>query len=99
MAEALLGAHGLEVVVAYSASETLRLLESDKEIDAVFSDVVMPGMTGLQLADAVSEMYPKLKLVLACGYTMPALPAARERRYLFTSKPYRIDTVLQLLRT
>lgn len=99
MAQALLGAHGLDVVVAYSAQEALRVLASDNEIDAVFSDVVMPGMTGLQLADAVTEMYPKVKVVLASGYTLPALLAERERHYLFATKPYRIDTILKLLRT
>lgn len=99
MAEALLGAHGLDVVVAYSAHEALRVLERDREIDAVFSDVVMPGMTGLQLADAVSGMYPDVKIVLASGYTLPALLAGRERQYLFASKPYRIDTILKLLRS
>lgn len=99
MAQALLGAHGLDVVVAYSAHEALRVLASDNEIDAVFSDVVMPGMTGLQLADAVTEMYPKVKVVLASGYTLPALLAERERHYLFASKPYRIETILKLLRT
>ena len=97
MAQALLGAHGLDVVVAYSAHEALRMLESDREIDAVFSDVVMPGMTGLQLADAVTELYPKVKIVLASGYTLPALLAERERRYLFATKPYRIETILKLL--
>lgn len=99
MAAALLGAHGLEVVVAYSAHEALRMLERDSDIDAVFSDVVMPGMTGLQLADAVTAMYPKLKVVLASGYTVPSLLAERERQYLFTPKPYRIDTILKLLRS
>ncbi len=99
MAQALLGAHGLDVVVAYSAHEALRMLASDSEIDAVFSDVVMPGMTGLQLADAVTELYPKVKIVLASGYTLPALLAERERRYLFATKPYRIETILKLLRS
>ena len=99
MAEALLGAHGLDVAVAYSGHEALRMLEQDDRIDAVFSDVVMPGMTGLQLADAVSAMYPKVKVVLTSGYTLPALLAERERRYLFTTKPYRIETILKLLRT
>lgn len=99
MAQMLLDAHGLDVVVAYSGQEALRILAADDEIDAVFSDVVMPGMTGLQLADAISGMYPRVKVVLASGYTVPALLEGRERRYLFTVKPYRIDTILKLLRT
>lgn len=99
MAQMLLGAHGLDVVVAYSGHDALRILAGDDEIDAVFSDVVMPGMTGLQLADAIGAMYPRVKVVLASGYTLPALFAERERQYLFTTKPYRIDTILKLLRT
>jgi CheY-like chemotaxis protein len=99
LAAALLSAHGLEVLVAYSGYAAMQMLADDKDIDAVFSDVVMPGMTGLQMADAIREMYPKVKIVLASGYTVPSLMANRERPYLYTSKPYKIDTVLALLRT
>jgi CheY-like chemotaxis protein len=98
LAAALLGAHGLEVVVAYSAYAAMQFLADDKEIDAVFSDVVMPGMSGLQMADAIREMYPRIKIVLASGYTLPALLANRERPYLYTNKPYKIETILNLLR-
>lgn len=99
MAAALLRAHGLEVAVAYSAHEAIRLLGSDDGIDAVFSDIVMPGMTGLQLADAIREMHPKVKVVLASGYALPSLLAGRERPYQYATKPYRIDTILRLLRS
>ena len=96
-AAALLSARGLEVLVAYSAQEAVRLLAADNEIDAVVSDVVMPGMTGLQLADAIQEMYPRVKVVLTSGYTLPDLLTNRERPYLFATKPYRIETILNLL--
>lgn len=99
LAEALLCAEGLDVVVANSATEALRILEQDDSIDALFTDVMMPGMTGLQLADAVRDMYPRIKIVLTSGYTLPALLADRQRQYLFTPKPYRIDTVMKLLRS
>jgi two-component system OmpR family response regulator len=99
MAEALLSSQGLDVVVANSAIDAMRILEQDKDIDALFSDVMMPGMTGLQLADAVSDMYPHVKIVLTSGYTVPALLADRQRRYLFAAKPYRLDTIMKLLRS
>lgn len=96
-AAALLDAHGLEVVVAHSGHEAMQRLQDDDQIDAVFSDVMMPGMTGVQLADAVREMYPRVKIVLASGYALPELLAGRERPYLFAAKPYRIDTIIKLL--
>ena len=99
MAEALLGSRGLEVVVAHSAMEALRILERDGDIDAVFSDIMMPGMNGVQLADAVSEFYPRIKILLTSGFTAPSMLADRERRYLFTTKPYRLDTIMTLLRS
>jgi two-component system OmpR family response regulator len=99
MAATLLSARGLNVAVAYSGHAAMELLAQDPDIDAVFSDVVMPGMTGLQMADAIREMYPRVKVVLASGYTLPAMLANRERPYLYTAKPYRIDTILALLRS
>ena len=99
MAETLLGSRGLEVRVAYSAREALQVLENDPEVDAVFSDVMMPGMTGLELAEAIRRLYPCVKIVLTSGFTAPALLAGQERPYLYASKPYSIETVLKLLRS
>lgn len=98
LAVALLGCHGLEAQVAYSASEAMRMVEDDPEIDAVFSDVMMPGMTGLQLAEALGCLYPSVKVVLTSGFTAPALMASHHA-YRYTAKPYRIETVLRLLRS
>lgn len=98
LAVALLGCHGLEAKVAYSASEALRMVEDDPEIDAVFSDVMMPGMTGLQLAEALGCLYPSVKVVLTSGFTAPALMASHHA-YRYAAKPYRIETVLRLLRS
>jgi two-component system OmpR family response regulator len=99
LAEALLTSRGLDVVVAHSAIEALRILDQDGEIDAVFSDIMMPGMNGLQLADAVSEFFPRIKIILTSGFTGPAMLADRERSYPFATKPYRIDTIMALLRS
>ena len=97
MAAALLCACGLEARVAYSAFDAVRILASEGDIDAVFSDVMMPGMTGLQLADTIRELYPAMKVVLTSGFTAPAL-MAHHRSYPYTAKPYRIEAVLALLR-
>lgn len=99
MAGALLSTEGMDVVVAHTAMAALDILAQDQDIDAIFSDVMMPGMTGLQLADTVREMYPRVKIVLTSGYTLPALLANRQTHYLFAPKPYRIDTVMKLLRS
>lgn len=99
LAEALLCGHGLEARVAYSAMEALRILEDDPEIDAVFTDVMMPGMNGLQLAETVRGMYPAISIVLTSGFTSPALMERHGRPYLYVSKPYSIETVIKLLQS
>lgn len=96
-AAALLSSHGLTVVVVHSANEALRTLQYDNDIDAVLSDVVMPGMTGLQLADEIRVRYPTVKIILMSGYAVRDLLGDREHSYLFATKPYRIDTLLELL--
>lgn len=99
MAEVLLGAHGLEALVAYSGADALALLAAHPDIDAVVSDVMMPGMTGLQLAEQIDHQYPKVKIVLASGYMAPDMTAGQPLKRLFLAKPYRIEQLIQLLHT
>jgi len=97
LAAALLASFDMEATVAYNAVEALRILAGDPGIDAVFSDVMMPGMNGLQLADAIEQLYPSVRLVLTSGFTSPALMESHGRSYPWVAKPYRIEKVLQLL--
>lgn len=99
VASMLLSAHGLDVVTAYSAQEALHQLDQDHQIDAVMSDIMMPGMNGLELGDAIRAMYPHLKVILVSGYTLAREFDGRERPYLFAAKPYTIATILNLLRS
>jgi CheY-like chemotaxis protein len=96
LAAALLSSRGIETLVAYGPSEALRILANDPGIDAVFSDVMMPGMTGLELADAIACLHPAVKVVLTSGFTAPALFAGH-RSWPYAAKPYNIDTVIALL--
>ena len=96
-AAVLLRAHGLQVTVVHSAVEALKVLEGDQEIDAVLTDVMMPDMSGLELAEIVCNRYPAMKIVLMSGYVSPRLLDEQQHTYLFASKPYRIDSILALL--
>ncbi|MET0322259.1 MAG: response regulator [Duganella sp.] len=97
LAGALLECQGLAAVVVYSADAALQALAGHNDIDAVFSDIMMPGMTGLQLADTVRWLYPGLTILLTSGYTAPSLLAGQHGSYRCLAKPYQMETVLKAL--
>lgn len=69
-----LGSLGYEIKQAASAAEALEVLDGDRTIDLLFTDVVMPGgMNGKQLADAALLRQPALRVLFTSGYTEDAI--------------------------
>lgn len=64
---------GYLVVSAESGKAALELLEQHPEITVLFTDVVMPEMTGRQLADEVAHRLPQLPVLYTTGYTRNAI--------------------------
>ena len=90
MTRQMLRRDGWNVIEAGSGDEALQLLESMvTPIDALVSDVVMPGISGVKLADIVMDRYPKVRVVLLSGYTADAIDVeqAVARGASFVSKP------------
>ncbi|TMK37627.1 MAG: GAF domain-containing protein, partial [Actinobacteria bacterium] len=61
---AILGAWGMQIVVAPGADQALAALESGR-VDLAVLDMLMPGMDGLDLAAAINQRMPGLPMVLA----------------------------------
>jgi two-component system cell cycle sensor histidine kinase/response regulator CckA len=59
---------GYEVLEAESAAEALQVLESGPEVGLVVTDIVMPGMHGLELADRVLARARSPRVVLMTGH-------------------------------
>lgn len=60
---------GYEVTEATSGEEALASMKKNKDIDLLFSDIMMPGgMNGRQLASIVKKEYPKIRIQLTTGY-------------------------------
>ncbi len=59
---------GHEVVQAHSARKALDLLERGAAVDVVVTDQIMPGMTGVQLAEAIQCRWPQVPVIIATGY-------------------------------
>ena len=60
---------GYRVITAVDASDALEKMAETPDVDLVFSDVVMPGdLNGYELANAVTEKYPAVSVLLTSGY-------------------------------
>jgi PAS domain S-box-containing protein len=60
---------GYKVIEAASAREAIRKFEEGLVPDLLFTDVVMPEMTGAELAAELSKLTPGLKVLFTTGYT------------------------------
>jgi PAS domain S-box-containing protein len=89
---------GYATTWATNAEEALDQLGADgAAFDAVFSDVVMPGMGGIALARLLRQRMPHLPVVLASGYSH-ALAQEGIRDFELLPKPYSADQVSRVLR-
>ncbi len=89
--------HGYRVFWASSGEEALLQLANDGEhFDAVFSDVLMPGMGGLELARILRERCPALPVILTSGYS-DAIAEGGHQGFALLAKPYSAEQVCQAL--
>jgi CheY-like chemotaxis protein len=86
-AAAMLEGMGYTALRAESGAEALAILGSGRRVDALFSDIVMPGLSGAELATIVRERYPKIAIVLATGYSEQRSALGQSVEVL--DKPYR----------
>lgn len=91
-ARQLLDDLGCEVVEAANGQEALDRL-AENEVDLVFSDIVMPGMSGLDLAQKIREIRGDLPVLLASGYSSKQFIPKDQRQFPILRKPYKLETL------
>jgi PAS domain S-box-containing protein len=83
---------------ADNASQALALIAADQSaFDLVFSDVIMPGMNGVELATIIRERHPHLPVVLTSGYSS-ALAENAHQGFELIQKPYSVEALSRALR-
>ena len=87
---------GCRVLCALSSAHALAIIDSGVKVDILFSDVVMPGMDGVGLANVVREKFPALPVVLATGW-LRAIDLATEAGAIPLIKPYSLAQVEAVL--
>ena len=96
-----LKARGYTVVAAETAEEALTMFEREKgAFELVFSDVVLPGKSGVQLVDEILARKPEVPVLLSSGYAdrKSQWPVIQERGFHFLQKPYSLIDLLNNIR-
>jgi two-component system NtrC family sensor kinase len=87
---------GYRVDAVDNAAAALDLLAEGRNVDLVFSDVVMPGeMDGLALARRIRTDYPHIPVLLTTGY---AKAASQAKGFPILRKPYRLTNLSRAIR-
>jgi nitrogen-specific signal transduction histidine kinase len=83
---------------ADNAKQALALIEADQSaFDLVFSDVIMPGMNGVELATIIRERHPHIQVVLTSGYSS-VLAENAHQGFELIQKPYSVEALSRALR-
>ena len=93
--------NGYTVFAAGSVKETLDIFRKEKgNFHLVFTDVVLPDKTGVQLAEELLAIKPGLKIIFNSGYVneKSQWPAIQQKGLKFLQKPYTIHNMLTAIK-
>ncbi|MBK6895472.1 MAG: response regulator [Alphaproteobacteria bacterium] len=90
---------GHDVLPASDGLEALEVLEDGEEFDLLLTDIVMPGIDGIELAQKAMQIQPDLKVMFITGFAAMAVSTHREemKNTKLLSKPFHLsDLVSQI---
>lgn len=95
----LLAEHGYETIGCASAEQALVVLH-EREIDLLVTDLMMPGMTGRELAVVVRRKFPNVRVLYVTGFADTLFQGVNELGdgESFIEKPFGTDGLLEATR-
>jgi DNA-binding NtrC family response regulator len=91
---------GHAVFEAGTAEEAIEIFKNEGgNFEVLFSDVNLPGKSGIQLADEIFTINPEIKIILTSGDLKDEdeLESMQKKNYQFLPKPYNITLLLNKL--
>jgi two-component system cell cycle sensor histidine kinase/response regulator CckA len=90
---------GYRVKAAADGSEALRIVETGEDFDLVLTDVVMPGLSGIEMAERLREIRPGQKILFTSGYTTREFGRPPgEPPQPFMPKPFSLEDLARAVR-
>jgi CheY-like chemotaxis protein len=93
VAGTILASAGYRVLTAAEGNEAIRVLRSET-VDLLFTDVIMPGMSGYELALAAKRLQPELRVLYTSGFPGWAHNSAIVPRAHTLPKPWRAQQLV-----
>ncbi|HEX7369516.1 MAG TPA: response regulator [Rhodanobacteraceae bacterium] len=84
---------GFDVHAVCDGNAGLDVLQGDKPVDLLLSDVRLPGHNGYELAETGKALRPELKVVLMTGYAPTMPPELTHIVHRVLQKPFKIDSL------
>jgi len=92
MGETILTSYGYHVLTANSGQKALEIInKSDKKIDLVITDLVMPVMSGRELVEQVRRLSPGTRILSVSGYVWPG---SKQEETSYLQKPFTTQELL-----
>jgi two-component system, cell cycle sensor histidine kinase and response regulator CckA len=92
MGETILSSYGYRVLTANSGQKALGIIsKSDKPIDLVITDLVMPVMSGRELVEQVRRLSPSTRILSVSGYVWPG---SKQEESTYLQKPFTTQELL-----
>ncbi len=90
----ILSTQGYHLLMASHGEEALKICEQ-KKIDLLFTDVVMPKLDGVSLAEKLQKFMPELKVIFTSGYSVDRARQRMGSDIHFIEKPYQTIELIQ----
>jgi signal transduction histidine kinase/CheY-like chemotaxis protein len=102
LAARILCDRGYQVYEAHDGKEALKIVQGypERKIHLLLTDVVMPGMSGKELADRLKLSIPDIKVLFISGYTDNAIVhhGVLEKGVNFIQKPFSMESLARKVR-
>jgi DNA-binding NtrC family response regulator len=99
VSKTILAMNGFEIMTAADGQKAWQIVERCAGvIGLVLTDLTMPRMDGIELAERIHAYYPELPVVLMSGFTTREMGSPSTEPTLFLPKPFTTQTLLQAVR-
>ena len=91
---------GYQSVLASSGEEALTIAFEQTKIDLLLTDVMMPEMNGVELAQQLIKLYPEIKVLFMSGYICPSIAhyGIQDSEHAYLQKPFTPNTLIAKMR-